>query len=888
MTAIEINEALRLGIEAHKLGKLQDADAYYSAILRTQPHHSHANHNMGVLALGKKNLDKSLSYFRAALESDRSVEQFWISYIDALIKAGEKSLAEKKLYEARNTGIIGVEYHQLKRRIDILTGKASTKIMDRGPSEETLSNLICIYNANKFDVVLKEAEKLISKFPNNLILYNLFGAASRAKGDLDNAISAYNRAISLDPDYAQAHNNKGNALKDKGKVAEAIDCYKRALSINPKYSDAYMNLGTALQECGEFDQALNSYVSAIQFGGDNAEALNNMGNIFQQQNMLEKAIDSYKQAIAIKPEYAEAHNNLGNALREFQKFDEALVSYRQALNLRSDFAEAHNNCGVLLTEIGKTEEAITAFVAAVSFRPDYEKGYYNLSDALKGVIFNQPNPELGKILKKLLEMTTVVRPKDIARAALSLTKHDVVLPRQLPPNNGNVSVQNFSEVINSLSKNPLLLTLMGVCPLPDVALEDLMGNLREYLLLNISILKFPAYVLKLLSALALQCFINGYIYVQNKSEERVLMDIDAALGSALNDGKQPRPEEILILATYKPLHTYEWSDLLTKTSDIQDVYIQQIEEPRQEKELKLHIRKLNAITDETSSTVRNQYEDSPYPRWINLRLHKNPTTISSVANKIGLNLFDDNVKKVEHPSILIAGCGTGQHSIGTATRFLNSEVLAVDLSLSSLAYAKRKSDELAIKNIEYLQADILNLDKLERNFDIIESVGVLHHMSDPMDGWSVLVNRLKPGGLIKVGLYSELARQHIVKIRDEINNAEIKSNEADMKLFRRMVIYSNEDHHKLIQNSDDFYNMNTLKDLLFHVQEHRFNLLQIRDCLAQLGLKFCGFEIEKVVSHFKLNNTHANDLYDLTKWQKYEEANPMTFAGMYQFWCQKL
>ena len=122
------------------------------------------------------------------------------------------------------------------------------------------------------------------------------------------------------------------------------------------------------------------------------------------------------------------------------------------------------------------------------------------------------------------------------------------------------------------------------------------------------------------------------------------MDIDAALGSALNDGKQPRPEEILILATYKPLHTYEWSDLLTKTSQIQDVYIQQIEEPRQEKELRLHIRKLNAITDETSSTVRNQYEDSPYPRWINLRLHRNPTTISSVANKIGLNLFDDDVK----------------------------------------------------------------------------------------------------------------------------------------------------------------------------------------------------------------------------------------------------
>ena len=136
--------------------------------------------------------------------------------------------------------------------------------------------------------------------------------------------------------------------------------------------------------------------------------------------------------------------------------------------------------------------------------------------------------------------------------------------------------------------------------------------------------------------------------------------------------------------------------------------------------------------------------------------------------------FDREIAKVRAKrNILIAGCGTGQQLVNNAS-YENSDILAVDLSLSSLAYAKRKSDELAIKNIEYLQADILYLDKLERNFDIIESVGVLHHMSDPMDGWAVLVNRLKPGCLIKVGLYSELARQHIVKIRDEINNADIR------------------------------------------------------------------------------------------------------------------
>ena len=89
-------------------------------------------------------------------------------------------------------------------------------------------------------------------------------------------------------------------------------------------------------------------------------------------------------------------------------------------------------------------------------------------------------------------------------------------------------------------------------------------------------------------------------------------------------------------------------------------------------------------------------------------------------------------------------------------------------------------------------------------------------------------------------------------------------------------------------NSSDFYSISTLKDLLFHVQEHRFTIPQIKECLNELGLKFCGFEAKKTVSHFKQANIHKDALYDLGKWQMYEEANPTAFTGMYQFWCQKI
>ena len=140
---------------------------------------------------------------------------------------------------------------------------------------------------------------------------------------------------------------------------------------------------------------------------------------------------------------------------------------------------------------------------------------------------------------------------------------------------------------------------------------------------------------------------------------------------------------------------------------------------------------------------------------------------------------------------------------------------------------------------------------------------------------------------MRIGLYSELARQYIVNIRKEISNADIRSSDEDIKSFRHKLLKSDKDHHKLVTRSADFYSLSTLKDLLFHVQEHRFTIPLIKDYLDKLGLKFCGFEDFRNVSNFKQTNRAKDDPYDMDKWQAYEEANPTAFVGMYQFWCQK-
>ena len=81
-----IDEALQRGVAAHKAGDLNEADKFYTAILKAQPQHPDANHNMGVLAVSIGKVREALPYFKIALEANPAIEQFWLSYIDALIK----------------------------------------------------------------------------------------------------------------------------------------------------------------------------------------------------------------------------------------------------------------------------------------------------------------------------------------------------------------------------------------------------------------------------------------------------------------------------------------------------------------------------------------------------------------------------------------------------------------------------------------------------------------------------------------------------------------------------------------------------------------------------------------------------------------------------------
>ncbi len=294
--------------------------------------------------------------------------------------------------------------------------------------------------------------------------------------------------------------------------------------------------------------------------------------------------------------------------------------------------------------------------------------------------------------------------------------------------------------------------------------------------------------------------------------------------------------------------------------------------------------------------MRAQYEANPYPRWLKLPEWPRIDLLASLQSAYKTIVAPAGAGRPLR--ILSAGCGTGQHALSLASFYSDCQVTGFDLSRASLAHAQRMATKLSVANVEFFHGDILEVAKLRRDFDVVESIGVIHHMADPEAGWRSLLGVLAPGGLIRLGLYGEVARREIVEARRRIASLDLDGSAPSIRDFRRKLLddpaYAD---LRDLTDWDDFFTVSAIRDLMFHVQEHRFTVARIRAMVESAGMRFVGFEFLAGFSRTHLPAGGAQARYralfpgdesfaDLARWEEVERRHPDTFAG-YTFWCQK-
>lgn len=445
--------------------------------------------------------------------------------------------------------------------------------------------------------------------------------------------------------------------------------------------------------------------------------------------------------------------------------------------------------------------------------------------------------------------------------------------------------------------HPVFRLLLERTTVPDARWERLFTRARRWIAVEWGSTSEPLAegVMDVAFAIARQCFHNGYVWAWGDDETEAVEGLVPTMAGRDLGGHPSDRLKVAILASYVPLLQWEragdvlvWSE---RDGDalLQELVRQQIREPVQEETLKELIPTFGELATEVSARVREMYEEHPYPRWLSLSANR-PLPVAEALRAEFPWARTGRLAAVARPRVLVAGCGTGRHLLSVAGRFQDARVTGVDLSRASLAYAVRKAAELGRDDVSVVHADILALDAWTEPFDVIECAGVLHHMEDPMAGWAVLAKLLAPGGFMSIGLYSELARRLVVEARALIAREGWAPTAEDIRRARPVIArHFGDEVSESPARWRDFFNMHECRDLLFHVQEHRFTIPQIARAIETLGLEFVGWKAldGSVLEAFRKRFPAPADYRSLDAWHAFETDHPSTFASMYQFWLWK-
>lgn len=927
----------------------QDETAWIAlnAALAIDPALPIVQRNYARLLLKQQKLDEALHAAQAAYQADVADAENQLVLAAALAAKNQHGQAFSLIESALKKYPHHAEAHASRALLKLRTGDSAGALVDAEKSLRIKPHLTQLWSTvgslrlqlNDLPGAIEALEKLHAHEPDNVSNLVSLGELKRQAGAVEPAVALLTKAVSIVPDNAPAWVGLGAALQKATRFAEAKAAYEKALALSSEKAEIASNLGALAKEEGNWSEALRYIDLALKYQPNRAAILNNRAVVLMVLGRFAEAEQALRQVIHLEPAHIDAYIALSGMLVGQKRYEDAqavldaamssdtagaqrlALAYVALYRAQSRWLEAEACARNVLAINPNSVEALNALtcfllaqndrVSALSFIvrslqiEENNDAKILFVECVKTLRFAQIDEQTRHALTRALT-DPWCRPRTIINAVTSVIKLNLPIADCLAravaawPRRLNAQGLFGDSGIAACADDALFRALLLSAPICGIDIERFLTMARQTLLdaaTNETALPRPDNrALTFYAALAQQCFINEYVFVCNEVELKKLGDLLGALILAL-EAKKPVPALWLAaVAAYLPLHVIPYAARLLDSSwpdAVAALLVQQVREPESDLQERAGIPHLTSIEDRISLLVQNQYEENPYPRWIKAEpATAKPTSIDrQLRQAFPYAQFQTLEDRTTH-DLLIAGCGTGQHSIARAQELQGARILAIDLSMNALCYAKRKSRELGLLGtIEYAQADILKLGSLGRTFDVIESIGALHHLADPLAGWQVLLSLLRPGGFMMLGLYSVLAAQrNINRMRSYIAERGYGSSIEDIRRCRQELMDLDASaNFGTTLKSGDFFCTSTCRDLLFHVHEYRLTLAEIEAFVQENQLNFLGFEIDSdMLSAYKRRFPNDKAAIDLAQWQIFEHENPDTFIGMYQFWVQKM
>jgi len=801
-------------------------------ILDIDPGNIKAGFNAAVASENLHNYDDVLYFSSLVLQCDAVNVLAKLLYINALYRLGKltQSLLE-----------------------------ASKIIVDNKGSVEVTSKINRIFLFDNNNVALEKIYQNVLKLDslNMGALFNLV-LLSVKKQDIVSAEIHLNKLRALDKENVNTKKAQVEVLYAKNAIDECIH-YIEGLSqdSHKKIPEIMMKLAQCYSAIADNHKAISLYENSINMNMNVVESYHNIGLIEDRLGNLEHAIYAYQSAIAIAPDSLTSNFNLAFLLNRTGNKKSALSYIHKCYKKRNTPGIRQAYVEILSTaKINQLNNFNEEFILNVATDEEVD------AQALSSLFFDQ--------LKKSFSLINKLCDKAIDNDFTGFCK--------LLKNN-----------IDELSKSRMLHKLFVNFSVTSFEVENFIKMFRKALLLKYIDIN-NVNINDLCAAMAIHCYIDGYVFTVSAEEGQLITKLTDTIKNtsiALNK------KDVLLLSMYVSLYEISKKNetstyIAASLGDYKKLIKLQIDDNLAEEKLRYTIKNCLEISDETSLTVQQQYEKNPYPVWQKLNVRQ-PELISDIIQKV--TLFTGGAIPVfNNPDILVAGCGTGSHVIQTAMRIKHNSITTLDLSRRSLAFAKRKAIEYNFDYIDFNQLDILNVSSLDKKFDLIESVGVLHHMQNPLTGFKCLVDVLKQDGLLNIGLYSKIGRRYIIKAKLKYDDPSKYVSDDEIRKFRLDLMKSDDEKLKNnISGYKDFYSLHDCRDMIFHENENNYDINELDKLIDDAGLRFIGFDISdsSVLAEFTNMFPENNSYSEIKNWAIFENKYPDTFASMYIFWCRK-